>query len=83
MFRLSVYCNDKEKPSFSILKNYFNKYSLKTSKQESFKKWSKIFEIVANKQPLTPETLHLVREIRHKMNKFTIENKPIGYASKS
>jgi len=83
MFRLSVYCNDRKKPSYDRLSNYFNKYPLKTSKQESFNKWTKIFEIVANNQPLTPETLHLVREIRHNMNKFTIENKPIGYASKS
>ena len=83
MFRLSVYCNEKKKPLYSIISNYFNKYPLKTSKQESFKKWEKIFEIVANKQPLTPETLHIVREIRHNMNKLTIENKPIGYASKS
>lgn len=83
MFRLSVHCNDRKKPTYTILSNYFNKYCLKTSKQESFKKWAKILETVANKQPLTPETLHLVREIRHNMNKFTIENKPIGYASKS
>jgi len=83
MFRLSVYCNDRKKPSYSIISSYFNKYPLKTSKQESFNKWSKIFEIVANNQPLTPETLYLVRKIRHNMNKFTIENKPIGYASKS
>ena len=83
MFRLSVYCNDRKKPTCSIISNYFNKYPLKTSKQESFKKWQTIFEIVANNQPLTPETLHLVRDIRHNMNKFTIENKPIGYASKS
>lgn len=83
MFRLSSYCNDRKKPTYSIIINYFNKYPLKTSKQESFKKWKKIFEIVANNQPLTPETLQLVREIRHNMNKFTIENKPIGYASKS
>ena len=83
MFRLSAYCNDRKKPTYYIINNYFNKYPLKTSKQESFKKWAKIFEIVANNQPLIPETLHLVREIRHNMNKFTIENKPIGYASKS
>jgi hypothetical protein len=83
MFRLSVYCNDRKKPTHSIIISYFNKYPLKTSKKESFNKWSKIFEIVANKQPLTPENLHVVREIRHNMNKYTIENKPIGYASKS
>lgn len=83
MFRLSVYCNDRKKPSFSIISSYFNKYPLKTTKQESFNKWSKILDIVANKQPLTPEALYFVRKIRHNMNKFTIENKPIGYASKS
>ena len=83
MFRLSVYCNDRKKPTYDRITSYFNKHPLKTSKQESFNKWSKIFEIVANKQPLTPENLHLVREIRHNMNKFTIENKPIGHASKS
>ena len=83
MFRLSVYCNDRNKPNFSLISSYFNKYPLKTTKQESFNKWCKIFKIVANKQPLIPESLHLVREIRHNMNKFTIENKPIGHASKS
>ena len=83
MFRLSAYCNDRKKPTYCIINNYFNKYPLKTSKHESLKKWKQIFEIVANNQPLTPETLHLVRNIRHNMNKFTIENKPIGYASKS
>ena len=83
MFRLSVYCNDRKKPTFSTLSNYFNNYPLKTSKQESLKKWERIFEIVANNQPLTPEYLDLVRKIRHNMNKFTIENKPRGYASKS
>ena len=83
MFRLSVHCNDRKKLTYSIISGYLNKYPLKTSKQESFNRWSKIFEIVANKQPLTPENLHFVREIRHNMNKYTIENKPVGYASKS
>ena len=83
IFRLSVYCNDKIKPAFSIINNYLAKYPLKTSKQESFKRWKQIFEIVANKQPLPSETLKLVRSIRHNMNKFTIENKPVGHAGKS
>lgn len=83
MFRLSVYCNDRKKPTFSIIKNYFNKYPLKTSKQESFKRWEQIFEIVVNKQPLSSETLKLVRSIRHNMNKYTIENKAMGHADKS
>lgn len=83
MFRLSLYCNDRKKPIFYNIDNYFNKYPLKTSKQESFKRWKQIFEIVANKQPLLPETLKLVRSIRHNMNKFTIENRTSGHANKS
>lgn len=83
MFRLSLYCNDRKKPIFSNIDNYFNKYPLKTSKRESFKRWKQIFEIVANKQPLLPETLKLVRSIRHNMNKFTIENRTLGHAHKS
>lgn len=43
MFRLSVYCNDKIKPTFSIINNYLAKYPLKTSKQESFKRWKQVF----------------------------------------
>lgn len=83
MFRLSIYCNDRKKPSYCIISNYFNKYTLKTSKKESFKKWEQIFEMVANKQPLSPENLKAVRSIRHNMNKYTIENKPVGHADKS
>lgn len=83
IFRLSVYCNQKTKPTFSILNNYLAKYPLKTSKQESFIRWKQVFEIVANKQPLSSETLKFVRKIRHNMNKFTIENKTIGHANKS
>ena len=83
MFRLSISCNDRKKPTISIICNYFNKYPLKTSKKKSFKIWTEILEIVVNKQPLSPEDLKVVRKLRHNMNFFTIENNPIGYASKS
>nr|YP_010119183.1 LAGLIDADG endonuclease domain-containing protein [Erysiphe pisi]QQY98281.1 LAGLIDADG endonuclease domain-containing protein [Erysiphe pisi] len=83
MFRLSISCNDRKKPTISIICNYFNKYPLKTSKKKSFKIWTEILEIVVNKQPLSPEDLKVVRKLRHNMNFFTIENNPIGNASKS
>lgn len=83
MFRLSISCNDRKKPTISIICNYFNKYPLKTSKKKSFKLWTEILEIVVNKQPLSPEDLKVVRKLRHNMNFFTIENKPVGYANKS
>ena len=69
--------------TLEFIVKYFNKYPLKTSKIESLKKWKLILEIVANNQPLTPENLQFVKNIKHYMNKFTIENKPIGYANKS
>ena len=83
MFRLSLYCNDKKKALISNICYYFNKYPLKTSKQKSFKLWTEILEIVVNKQPLSAEDLKVVRKLRHNMNFFTIENKPLGYANKS
>lgn len=83
MFRLSISCNDRKKTTISIICNYFNKYPLKTSKKKSFKLWTEILEIVVNKQPLSPEDLKVVRKLRHNMNFFTIENKPVGYANKS
>jgi len=83
MFRLSISCNDKKKPTISNICNYFNKYCLKTSKKNSFQLWQEILEIVVNKQPLSPEDLKVVRKLRHNMNFFTIENNPLGYANKS
>jgi len=83
MFRLSISCNDRKKPTIYNICNYFNIYPLKTSKNQSFKSWSEIVEIVVNKQPLSPEDLKVVRKLRHNMNFFTIENKSLGYANKS
>lgn len=83
MFRLSISCNDRKKPIIYNICNYFYKYPLKTSKNQSFQIWNEIVDIVVNKQPISLEDLKLVRKLRHKMNYFTIENKPLGSANKS
>ena len=83
MFRLPFYCNDKKQIISSKIIEYFNNYKLKTSKKESFRLWTLILAKVLNNQPLSPDKLKEVRKIRHNMNYFTIENNPIGYASKS
>ena len=56
---------------------------MKTSKKESFRIWTLILDMVINNQPLSPDKLKEVRKLRHNMNFFTIENNPIGLASKS
>nr|QPC56055.1 LAGLIDADG endonuclease [Ophiocordycipitaceae sp.]QUT09489.1 LAGLIDADG endonuclease [Ophiocordycipitaceae sp.]QUT09517.1 LAGLIDADG endonuclease [Ophiocordycipitaceae sp.]QUT13247.1 LAGLIDADG endonuclease [Ophiocordycipitaceae sp.]DAJ12191.1 TPA_asm: LAGLIDADG endonuclease [Ophiocordycipitaceae sp.] len=83
MYRLSLNCNDKKRIISNKLKNYFNTYKLKTTKNKSFYIWVQILDIVINNQPLSPENLSKVRKLRHNMNYYTIENKPTGYANKS
>ena len=83
MFRLTLACNDKKKIISSKIIEYFNYYKLKTSKKESFRIWTLILDMVINNQPLSPDKLKEVRKLRHNMNYFTIENNPIGLASKS
>jgi len=83
MFRLTFSCNDKKKAISSKIVNYFKVHKLKTSKKESFYVWTKILDIVIDKQPLSEERLKTVRELRHNMNFFTIENNPTGHAHKS
>lgn len=84
MFRLTFYCNDKNKIISSKIISYFNLYKLKTSKQNSFRIWCEILDVIlGNPTPLSTENLSKVRKLRHNMNYFTIENKPIGHANKS
>ena len=73
----------KKKIISSKIIEYFNNYKLKTCKKESFRVWTLILDMVINNQPLSPDKLKEVRKLRHNMNYFTIENSPIGYASKS
>lgn len=81
MYRIDISCNHVER--IKKIMNYFNKYNLKTSKSKSFDIFKKISGISLEKQPLDKTNLDLVRELKKNMNKFTIENNPIGYSSKS
>lgn len=83
MYRLSFSCNDRKKPTISNICNYFESYPLKTSKNQSFKLWSQLLEMVVGNQPLSTEDLNEVRKLRKKINYFTIENQPRGFANKS
>lgn len=83
IFRLTLPCNGNNKIISSKIINYFNCYNLKTTKKESFSIWTEIFNIVVNNQPLSLETLKVVRKLRHNMNYFTIENQTRGYSNKS
>lgn len=83
IFRLTLPCNGKNKIISSKIINYFHCYNLKTTKKESFSIWTEILNIVVNNQPLSLETLKLVRKLRHNMNYFTIENQSKGYSNKS
>jgi len=48
--------------------NYFNIYPLKTKKQISFLNWSKIYNMLLNKEHLTDEGLYKIREIKKTIN---------------
>ena len=83
LFRLTFYCNDVKRNTSSKILTYFNTYKLKTTKKNSFYIWGEILDIVLGKQPISPKNLYKVRKLRHNMNYFHIENKPIGHANKS
>lgn len=48
--------------------NYFNTYLLKSKKQISFLNWSKVYNMLLNKEHLTDEGLSKIREIKKTIN---------------
>lgn len=83
MYRIEIYCNDINKEIYKNILMYFNKYKLKTTKLYSFQIWNEILNIVLGNQPLSSDDISKIRKLRKNMNKFIIENNPIGYANKS
>jgi hypothetical protein len=83
MYRLTLSCNSNQSFIVDTILYYYNKYPLKTNKNESFKRWTDIIDIVLGKQPLSSQELNKVRKLRHNMNYFSIQNKSLGYAKKS
>jgi hypothetical protein len=78
VFRLTIHCNDIKNPNNKLIKEYFSNFKLKTSKQESFLIWAKILDSTLGNQPLDEEKIYDLRKLAKKMNKFTIDNNPIG-----
>ena len=81
VYRIEVSCNHHLKNQKII--NYFNKFSLKTTKRFSFESFKKILSIILLKQPLSSEDLNKVRQIKKGMNKFIIENNSVNKSSHS
>jgi LAGLIDADG endonuclease len=58
--------------------DYFNNHPLKTTKIYSFKIWTRIYNMLINKEHLSNEGLIKIKVLRTNMNKYTIANKSIG-----
>ena len=83
VYRITIHCNDIKKPNSTLIKNYFSKFNLVTSKHNSFLLWSECLDLFLGKQPLSPESVLKIRLIAKKINKFTINNNPKGHANYS
>ena len=83
VYRITIHCNDIKKPNSTLIRNYFSKFNLVTSKQNSFLLWSECLDLFLGKQPLSSEIVQKISKIAKKINKFTIDNNPTGYANKS
>lgn len=78
VFRLSISCSDIKNPNSMLIRNYFSKFKLKTSKYNSFSIWCDILDMFLGKQPLNTEVISEIKKLAKLINKFTIENNPIG-----
>jgi len=54
--------------SLNPITNYFNTYPLKSKKQISFLNWSKVYNMLLNKEHLTDKGLSKIREIKKTIN---------------
>lgn len=80
VFRLTISTSDIKNPNSMLIKTYFNKFNLKTSKEKSFLIWVNILELILGKQPLEKDQIASIKRLSSKMNKFVIENNPTGSA---
>lgn len=81
VYRIEISCNHPIRNQNILI--YFNKYKLKTTKSISFELWCNIIDLSVGNQPLSLDKLNEIRKIRKKLNKYIIENNPIGHSSKS
>ena len=78
VFRLSISCSDIKNPNSMLIRNYFTKFKLKTSKYNSFIIWCEILDMFLGKQPLNQVVISEIKNLAKLINKFTIENNPTG-----
>lgn len=78
VFRLTVSMNNPIRKDFMLLIKYFQKFPLKTTKNLNFELWCKVIDLIKLKKHNTHEGLKIIKELRTEMNKYIIENKPIG-----
>lgn len=83
MYRIQIYCNDIKKLNYKRVMNYFNRFRLKTTKQKSFLIWKEVIGITLGNQPLDNKQITYIRELRKNINKYIINNNPIGKSNKS
>ena len=75
VYRLSISMNKPTRKNFSILIDYFQKFSLKTTKKLNFEFWCKVIDIISRNEHNTPHGLEEIRNLRTKMNKYNMEKK--------
>jgi hypothetical protein len=80
VYRLDISCTDINNPNYKIIRDYYNKYPLKTTKHSSFLLWSQILDLFLGKQPLNKESINEIKLLARKINKYTIENNPLGFS---
>lgn len=68
--------------SQKLVKDYFDKYPLKTKKKLIYDKWLTIFNLVQNKEHQTEEGQEKIRKIKKEINLENSKNRNIGHSLK-
>ena len=78
VYRLVISMNNPKRKDFNLVIDYFNNFPLKTTKSINFKLWCKIIDLIILNKHKTLEGLKTIKDLRTKMNKYIIDNKPLG-----
>ena len=69
VYRITIHCNDdlsEKKPNSILIRNYFLKFNLITSKHKSFLFLSNCLDLFLGKQPLSTKNVLKIRIIAKK-----------------
>lgn len=81
VYRLVINMNKPTRDKFYLLIDYLQRFSLKTSKSQSFIYWKEVIDVIAEKKHKTKEGFEKIQRLKKLINKYTIENNPKGLAS--